>query len=137
MAENLIPKIAQMLGLEIGEEFKIKGYSETFMLADDKGLMATDDDPKTVWAPANALFIALLNGKEEIIKLPWKPQLDKPYWTFTLVPGIDELLVNNGVWKNSVEEVALLKAGWIYRTLEDAQNAQPKVEEEFIAKYGL
>ena len=28
MAKNLIPEIAHMLGVEIGEEFKIKGYDE-------------------------------------------------------------------------------------------------------------
>ena len=28
MAKNLIPQIARMLGVGIGEEFKIKGYEE-------------------------------------------------------------------------------------------------------------
>lgn len=29
MAKNLIPQIAKMLGVELGEEFKIKGYDRT------------------------------------------------------------------------------------------------------------
>lgn len=73
---NLIPQIAEMLGVEIGEEFKIKGYELTYMITDDKGLMATNDSPETGWKPANAanaLFVALLNGTDEIVKLPWKP----------------------------------------------------------------
>lgn len=28
MAKNLIPKIAKMLNIELGEEFKVKGYDE-------------------------------------------------------------------------------------------------------------
>lgn len=28
MAKNLSPEIAHMLGVELGEEFKIKGYEE-------------------------------------------------------------------------------------------------------------
>ena len=30
MAKNLIPEIAKMLGVELGEVFKIKGYEEWF-----------------------------------------------------------------------------------------------------------
>lgn len=65
---NLIPQIAEMLGVEIGEEFKIKGYELTYMITDDKGLMATNDSPEAGWKPANAanaLFVALLNGTDE------------------------------------------------------------------------
>lgn len=29
MAKNLIPEIAKMLGVELGEEFKIKGYDDS------------------------------------------------------------------------------------------------------------
>lgn len=38
MAKNLIPQIAQMLGVEIGEDFKIKGYNEQTYRFDDDGL---------------------------------------------------------------------------------------------------
>lgn len=75
---NLIPQIAEMLGVELGEEFKIEGYGEvTFMITDDKGLMATDNNLKTGWSSANALFVVLLNGIDEIVKLPWKPKEGK------------------------------------------------------------
>lgn len=82
MAKNLIPEIAKMLGVELGEEFKVKGYKLTYMITDDKGLMATDDSLETGWTPANALFIVLLNGKAEIVKIPWKPKMYEEYWTF-------------------------------------------------------
>lgn len=88
---NLIPKIAKMLGVELGEEFKVKGYKLTYMITDDKGLMATDDSPETGWTPANTLFAALLNGKDEIVKIPWKPKMYEEYWTFGK-------LGENGLW---------------------------------------
>lgn len=43
MSKNLIPQIAQMLGVEPGEKFKVKGYNElTCMITNDKGVMARD-----------------------------------------------------------------------------------------------
>lgn len=38
MSKNLIPQIAQMLGVELGEEFKIKGYDELTYKFDNDGL---------------------------------------------------------------------------------------------------
>lgn len=65
---NLIPEIARVLGVAIGEKFKIKGNDELIcMFTDDKGLMAKDGINAS-WVLANALFVALLLGKEEIVK---------------------------------------------------------------------
>lgn len=138
MSKNLIPQIAQMLGVELGEEFKIKGYGETsFMITDDKGLMATDDEPETGWEPANALFVALLNGDEAIVKLPWNPKLNERYWTFMSSLEGGKLYVLNYMWDNSVIDVALHKVGWVFRTCEEAQAALPAVAKELGVEYKL
>ena len=72
MAKNLIPEIAHMLGVEIGEDFKIKGHTEQTYRFDDDGLKVIYSYlmKKTF---ANAMLGSLLAGKAEIIKLPWKP----------------------------------------------------------------
>lgn len=140
MAKNLIPEIAKMLGVELGEEFKVAGDKDfeqkTFYLT-ARGLKVKLDQCPEKEIPAMAVLDSLLFGDTEIIKLPWKPQYDQPYWTFRWIANKNRLDVWQNVWFNSVEEVALLKAGWVFRTREEAQDAQPKVEEEFIAKYGL
>ena len=133
MAENLIPEIARMLGVEMDEEFKVKGYSETFMLANDKGLMVTDDDPKTEWAPANALFVALLNGKEEIIKLPWKPKKGEICFSFELLG--DKWVVRSLYWGSFPSAYALFEKGWVFRTKEEAETALPAIAKEFGVEY--
>ena len=139
MAKNLIPEIAQMLGVERGEEFKIKGYGETsFMITDDKGLMATDDEPETGWEPANALFVALLNGDEAIVKLPWKPKEGQTVYSFYSV-GLDGILkVVDFIWVNDIITFqALVKAGWVYKTRAEAEAALPAVAKEFGVEYEL
>ena len=72
---NLIPQIAQILGVEIGEKFKVKGYNELTYRFDADGLKESfSNRPKEEWTFANAALGSLLAGKLEIIKLPWKPK---------------------------------------------------------------
>lgn len=142
MSKNLIPEICKMLGVELGEEFKIKGYDGvTYMIADNKGLMATDDDPETGWTPTSALFVALLRGADEIIKLPWKPAFDERYWTFAFCGFSESLLrkwtVISNTWMNHPVDIALLDKGWAYRTKEEAEAALPKVAAEMGVEYEI
>lgn len=133
MAKNLISDIAQMLGVELGEEFKIKGYELTYMITDDKGLMATNDSPETGWTPANALFVALLNGKDEIVKIPWKPKMYEEYWTFGKLGK--QWIVGTLIWKELPYEILLLGKGWAYRTRAEAETALPAVAKEMGVEF--
>lgn len=140
MAKNLIPEIAKMLGVEIGEEFKVKGYELTYMITDNKGLMATNDSPETGWKPANAanaLFVDLVNGKDEIVKIPWKPKKGDVYYTFSFGGLSEEWVVVKQQWDAHPYERALLDKGWVYRTQEEAEAALPKVAAEFGVEYAL
>lgn len=133
MSKNLIPQIAEMLGVELGEEFKVKGYKLTYMITDDKGLMATDDSPETGWTPANTLFAALLNGDAEIVKLPWKPKMYEEYWTFGKLGK--QWTVGTLSWKELPYEILLLSKGWVYRTRAEAKTALPAVAEEMGVEF--
>ena len=135
MAKNLIPKIAEMLGVELGEEFKIKGYEELTYQFELDGLSVVYDNSTRVSA-ANALS-ALLNGEREIVKLPWKPQYDQLYWTFNLITGTNRLCVIQDVWKNEPRDVALLKGRWAFRTRIEAEAALPDVAEELGKALGM
>lgn len=136
MSKNLIPEIAKLLGVEIGEEFKVKGYDElTCMITDDKGLIAVDGMPGAGWAPANVLFVALLNGNKEIVKLPWKPKKGECYYTFELLG--DKWVVRSSWWTGSPYGHALSDKGWIYRTREEAEAALPAVAKEIGVDYEL
>lgn len=73
---NLIPEIAKMLGVELGEEFKIKGHEElTYRFARDRLQLTYDNNIELSDLAAKVAFVALLNGKDEIVKLLWKPKL--------------------------------------------------------------
>lgn len=72
-----MPEVAKMLGVEIGEKFKIKNsfYTDTYWfewwgIAQTIKPNGSNDD----------LLNSLLNGNEEIVKLPFKPKDGEPYW---------------------------------------------------------
>ena len=135
MAKNLIPEIAQMLGVELGEEFKIKGYDGlTYKLTDNGLELTTVDGQKTKWFDNGALN-SLLKGKMEIVKLPWKPKKGETYYTFELLGG--KWIVNLLWWAGSPNGYALLEKGWVYRTQKEAEAALPKVAAEMGVEYKL
>lgn len=137
MAKNLIPEIAKMLGVEIGEEFKIKGDDEFMVYRfDSDGLKLTHDsgtEIATIYA--NVAFVGLVNGKDEIIKLPWKPKKGDAYYTFEIFRG--KWVVRSLWWTGAPCTYALLDKGWVFRTKEEAEDALTKVAAEMSVEYEL
>ena len=131
MAKNLMPEIAKMLGVELGEEFKIKGYDPTCWFDLDglhfDGWVAEDEE--------DAMLHNLLCGEAEIIKLPWKPKKGDVYFTFGLLG--DKWVVRSLWWGGFPEEYALLSKGWMYRTEKEVQAALPTVAKELGVEYKL
>lgn len=140
MSKNLIPEICKMLGVELGEEFKIKGDKDfeqkTFYLT-VRGLKAKLDQYPNKELPAMAALDSLLFGDTEIIKLPWKPTLDERYWTFTVRDCLGTWIVRPEIWGNYPIDIAMLDKGWVYRTRAEAQAALPKVAAEMGVDYEL
>lgn len=135
MSKNLIPEIAKMLGVELGEEFKIKGYDGlTYKLTDNGLELTTVDGQKTKWFDHGALN-SLLKGKMEIVKLPWKPKKGETYYTFELLGG--KWIVHLLWWAGSPNGYALLEKGWVYRTQKEAEAALPAVAAELGVEYDL
>lgn len=135
MAKNLIPKIAQMLGVELGEEFKIKGYDGlTYKLTDNGLELTTVDGQKTKWFDHGALS-SLLKGKMEIIKLHYRPDYRQMYWTFGLKDGIWVVVPRE--WEDYPAEILLADKGWTYRSKEEAEDALPKVAAEMGVEYEI
>ena len=78
---NLIPKIAEMLGVEIGEEFQIRKFCyesplpDKFKFEDNKLIVE-----QGYGASAEGTLRDLLGGMSEIVKLPFEPKEGDKYW---------------------------------------------------------
>lgn len=126
-----------MLGVELGEKFKIKGEDElmTYSFNSD-GLQVTyGDGIELPYISTNLVLVVLVTGEKEIIKLPWQPKKGDVYFTFVLMG--DKWGVGSLHWGGFPNEYALLDKGWVYRTKEEAQAALPKVAAEMGVKYEL
>ena len=83
---NRMKDVAEMLGVELGEEFKIEGHPDyrRYKLTEEH-LMYTSDDK---WHTLPATITYLLNGKCKVVKIP-KPVLDdveKEYLSTVIKP---------------------------------------------------
>lgn len=138
MAKNLIPEIAKMLGVEIGEEFKIKGATDWMLFHfEERGLRVRNVDEKVELSDRvdGALFERLLGGHLEVVKLPWKPTMYEEYWTFGKLGK--KLIVGTLSWRELPYEILLFDKGWVYRTRAEAEAALPKVAAEMGVEYEL
>ena len=133
MAKNLMYEICKMLGVELGEEFKIDGDNRTYWF-DLDGLhsgeyVAEDED--------DAMLHDLLCGEVEIVKLPWKPKQDETFYTFGIHATETKWVVVSVKWWDNVKNLALYKIGWVYRSQAEAEAALPKVAAEMGVEYEL
>lgn len=129
MAKNLIPEIARMLGVEIGEEFKVEGVADkTYKFIIDELIVCGEKNANHGYVSANMMLVSLAKGDIEIVKLPWKPKKGDVYFTFVLMD--DKWGVGSLHWDGFPNEYALLDKGWVYRTRAEAQAALPAVAAE-------
>lgn len=136
MAKNLIPEIAKMLGVELGEAFKVKGDNELTYRFDSDGLELTHNSGiELAKTSANVAFVDLVNGKDEIIKLHYRPDYRQMYWTFGLKDGIWVVVPRE--WEDYPAEILLADKGWVFHTEKEAQAALPAVAKELGVEYEI
>lgn len=126
-----------MLGVELGEEFKIKGEDElmTYRFNSD-GLQVTyGDGIELSYLSTNSAFVALVMGEDEIVKLPWKPKKGEDYYTFGGSDG--SWRVSQQHWTCHPFDLALFEKGWVYRTRAEAEVALPVVATELGVEYKI
>ena len=140
MGKNLIPEIAQMLGVTIEEEFKIKdkhsGFvsDKTYKFSENALMYFHQEDGNICRIVADSMTLcSLLNGYLEVVKLPWRPKKGEDYYTFGTSAGV--WMVWQQHWTNHPFDYAVLAKGWVYHSKKEAEFALSKVAPVFNAKY--
>lgn len=117
MGKNLMPDVAKLLGVELGEEFIIenKDRKETVVLAMD-GFHVIQ--PNNVVGPDHGKLLSkVLQGLYEVKKKPWEPKEGEQFYR----PNIMLKKVSNVLWSGSTLEYSLKALGMIYRSREEAE----------------
>lgn len=116
MAKNLMPEIAALLGVEVGEEFKLKGLRSRWIykFTEDSFLCRLDNFR---WESAFYMMEDILHGTVEIEKLPWVPKHGECYYC----PSIRQRKVMQPMWAGDTRDYAMKALGMIYRTKAEAE----------------
>lgn len=121
---NYIPKIAEVMGLKIGEQFKVKvGGKETdktFWFVEDGLMYGVPDDKFTGYASKQTL-VSILDGEYEVVKLPWVPRIGQDYWC--VIPSSDPDYPRTALvtMNKSLFSMINLYFGNFYETQEEAE----------------
>lgn len=134
MAKNLMCEICKMLGVELGEEFKVvyKTGFEIICNFTKEGVFVHKGDSGRY---EKELLADIICGRTEIVKLPWKPKIGEEFYTFTLVQY--KWAVRTDWWSEGPYCCAMFDKGWVYRTKKEAEAALPAVAAEMGVEYEL
>ena len=131
---NVIPKMAEALGLKIGERFKLnvsgKISDAEFFFTEEELLYylpgrvsiayANGKDPFEGHA-SNQTIVSILNGEYEIVKLPWVPKIGEDYWCVLPSSDPDHPRTSLMSMNKSVFSMINLHLGNYYQTQEEAE----------------
>ena len=125
MAKNYMADVAKLLGIELDEEFMVTEDDSIYKLTKD-GLEYKSDDGN--WYYANDVFLNLLDGTIEIVKLPWQPK-DGEYYYF---PAVDFQYSCPAAWHNCPIDFALKEAGMVFKTKAECEAALPALRKKYL-----
>lgn len=134
MSKNLIPEIAKLLGVEIGEEFRIRivdsgnEIKHTFRFTEES-LEYYDNNVKEWEWDGHPTLYDLIAGVFEIVKLPWKPKYNEMYFTYS-----SSWNAHNVYWTDCFHDYKNLKIGAVFRTEEEAIRERPHIYKQLTGK---
>lgn len=125
MAKNYMADVARMLGVELGEEFKLDGRKTKYKFTEN-GLYFYA--PDGWWQCSNVLLPRILRGNVEIVKLSWQPKGGDEYY----YPVCNFKDVSSTNWVDSICDFAFKEAGLIFKTYEECEAALPELRKKYL-----
>ena len=120
---NHMAEVAQMLGVELEEVFKVTDddsgkYHNYYKFTEKKGIEVSDDNVKWEADTAGTLVLKwLLIGVARIIKLPWRPSRGDVYY-MPSVTSIGKYI--KLFWTGSKNDEGSYQQGLVLRTKKEA-----------------
>ena len=127
---NYMEQVAEMLGVALGEEFKVaakEGEYGCLYRISEGGIYRKSGFG---WVPEDLLLVNILCGHKEIKKLPWMPKDGETYYTY----AGKHFMVSSYTWRGDSWEYGIYKGGVVFRTREEAVAARPRVYKEMTGK---
>lgn len=132
---NYYKKIAEMLGVELEEEFKLKPsclekpWNCLYRFSKD-GLENKYSDLSWVKCEKGAIDNILI-GQTEVIKIPWKPKEGELYWYYSKT--LNQAISRN--WDAENYALCLWKCGNCFKTEKEANAKGKEIMKQIQKEY--
>lgn len=130
---NYYKKVAEMLGVELDEEFNLKGnytgeINNCRYKITQEGLMYNCGRMK--WTRSN-LLLSIINGTYSVVKLPWKPKNGEAYWKWDTYVEMAQFKR----WNGASTDFACWKLGNCFKASEEAQSKGKEIMEQIKKEF--
>lgn len=130
---NYWKQFAEMLGVELGEEFKVKnihsGEFEEGKFKITNECIMHKCNGESIWRKTFTAN-ALIAGTREIVKLPWKPKKGDKYWYYSTYFGTTQC-----TWADGVFDLLIWKEGCCFKTEEEARTKGKEIMEQIQKEF--
>lgn len=133
---NYYKQFAEMLGLELEQEFRLvnpdgtKVDNDLYKIREDGLFYKKRKDGVWLSEPSTTLS-SLLQGLCKAVPKPWKPKFGEQYWSYSIR--------NNqacfSVFGDFFEDYAIWKSGNCFRTKEEAETKGNEIMEQIMKEY--
>ena len=128
MGKNVMKEVINLLGLELGEEFKILNSRYVYKIDKKQGIMYRHPN-NNLWNTSIVTRLEdFLMGEKEIIKIPWKPKKGEKYYT----PFHDFDHTFCDYWDGYPSDFALKEVGMVFKTEKECEAALPELRKKYL-----
>lgn len=133
---NYWKQFAEMLGLELGQEFAItdddgkRQGNNTYEITED-GVSVKNPTNIGLCCRIPAIFTNVLDGNYKVAPKPWKPKFGEQYWSYSARTK----QACCGVFGEFVEDYAIWKSGNCFKTEEEAETKGKEIVEKLLKEY--
>ena len=130
---NYYKQFAEMLGLELEQEFRLvkpdgtKVDNDLYKITED-GLFSIAND---LSGKVTLMLDLLLSGDYKAVPKPWKPKYGEQYWNYS----VKRSQACFGMFGGYVKDYACWKLGNCFRTKEEAETKGKEIMEQIKEEY--
>lgn len=131
---NYYKQIAEMLGVELGEEFSLKDNKTKnivrprYKITQEEGLMYSVNRNEF---ERSVSLMSIINGSYSVVKLPWKPKEGEKYWYYS--EPFNQAISHK--WYGGNYDLLLWKVGNCFKTKEEADIKGKEIMEQIKKEY--
>ena len=128
---NYYKEISKMLGVELDEEFKLSFTKKFVYKITLDGLMVRQLGEFEWCKSIPVTLTKLFKGEYSVVKLPWKPEMGKTYWHYSITS--EQALWTK--WCFDSLDLCRWKAGNCFRTEEECNTKGKEVMEAICEEF--